>query len=184
VVNSKDKVDWGDRKSTPYVRAFIHEAMRMRSILNLSFYHSCVKDTTIAEGKYFIPRGCALFLNIAEAMQDPCVFSKPQEFRPERFMDDKGQFSPDPRVIPFGLGRRRCIGDGFAMMSIYIFFCRILKVNRAVGLSSSASLIGFFAQDYHVRLADEQQANFDPIYGLTVTPRKHILQFTRRKKAK
>jgi hypothetical protein len=44
-------------------------------------------------------------------MNDPLHFPQPQKFDPDRFVNpETGKFIPHPRVVPFGLGKRRCLG--------------------------------------------------------------------------
>lgn len=58
-------------------------------------------------------------------MQDPVMFPSPDEFRPERFLE-----SDDPRMkdfdLPFGFGRRICVGMHLAHNSLFIAVARLL----------------------------------------------------------
>jgi cytochrome P450 len=58
---------------------------------------------------------------------DPEIYRDPYEFRPERFLDE----SPGTYTwIPFGGGRRRCLGASFAMLEMKIVLREVLS--RAV----------------------------------------------------
>ena len=37
------------------------------------------------------------------------------------------EFQPNSRVIPFGIGKRRCLGENFARMSLYKFFTALIQ---------------------------------------------------------
>ena len=39
-------------------------------------------------------------------LHNPKFFKDPSAFRPERFIDAKGEFVPDEKVIYFGTGKR------------------------------------------------------------------------------
>ena len=40
---------------------------------------------------------------------------------------DDIKFQPHPRVIPFGVGKRRCIGEILARMTLYKFFTALIQ---------------------------------------------------------
>ena len=52
-----------------------------------------------------------VFANLYHVMNDPAYWQEPRTFRPDRFIDQlTGEFIQDERVIPFGVGRRACLG--------------------------------------------------------------------------
>jgi len=42
----------------------------------------------------------------------------------------------NPNVVPFGVGRRRCLGEGVARVEIYLFICALVQ-NFHIEVSSS-----------------------------------------------
>ena len=65
-------------------------------------------------------------------MNDPKTFENRSKFDPERFLtsrddDSDIKFTPHPSVIPFGLGKRRCMGEGLARMELFKFVTGILS---------------------------------------------------------
>ena len=40
---------------------------------------------------------------------------------------DDIKFQPHPRVIPFGVGKRRCLGEILARMTLYKFFTALIQ---------------------------------------------------------
>ena len=54
-----------------------------------------------------IPIPCLLFqviVNLYSAHMDPKVWTDPEQFKPDRFLDEAGKFVGGERVIPFSLG--------------------------------------------------------------------------------
>lgn len=54
------------------------------------------------------------------------LWREPDLFRPERFMDGSAERIPRGAFIPFGLGPRICIGQGFAFQEILVVLGHIL----------------------------------------------------------
>lgn len=61
--------------------------------------------------------------NVWGIFHDPKYFKNPDTFDPERFMSDKLDEVP---FQPFGLGRRVCPGDRFAMNSLMVVISKLL----------------------------------------------------------
>ena len=53
------------------------------------------------------------------------------EFNPNRILstDDEGRLKYTPReeLIPFGIGKRQCLGESLAKMEYFIFFTSIIQ---------------------------------------------------------
>jgi len=56
---------------------------------------------------------------------DEAYWGDPKTFRPERFTEE-GKFKPNERLFPFGIGRRRCLGESLAKMESFLFFANLL----------------------------------------------------------
>uniref|UniRef100_A0A1I8GVW3 Cytochrome P450 n=1 Tax=Macrostomum lignano TaxID=282301 RepID=A0A1I8GVW3_9PLAT len=50
------------------------------------------------------------------------VFPEPEKFKPERYLDAEARFSPNESVVPFGSGKRACLGESLARMELFVFF--------------------------------------------------------------
>ncbi|TBU46186.1 cytochrome P450 [Dichomitus squalens] len=113
-----------DRDRLPYLHALMNETLRWRPIAVLGGTPHAV----IADDEYngmYIPKGSTVFGNLAGIMHDPVMFPSPDDFRPERFLE-----TTDPRLqdfdLPFGFGRRICVGMHLAKNSLFITMSRIL----------------------------------------------------------
>jgi cytochrome P450 len=75
-------------------------------------------------GGWDYPVGCCLVANAYLIHHDPEIYPEPYAFRPERFLDQKpGTYT----WIPFGGGRRRCLGMSFAMLEMRIVIREVLR---------------------------------------------------------
>jgi cytochrome P450 len=107
-----DEVDGDD---DAYVTATIQETLRTRPVLPNAAPRLVAKPIEVGGWSY--PTGCALVANGYLIHHDPEIYPEPFAFRPERFLDEQpGTYT----WIPFGGGRRRCLGASFAMLEMKI----------------------------------------------------------------
>lgn len=71
---------------------------------------------------YKIPAGSHVIPLINSVHMDPNLWDKPEEFNPSRFVDSEGKVRKPEYFIPFGVGRRMCLGDILAKMELFLFF--------------------------------------------------------------
>ncbi|XP_037088486.1 methyl farnesoate epoxidase-like [Pollicipes pollicipes] len=50
-----------------------------------------------------------------------------ERFRPERFLDESGAARRDPRLMPFGVGRRSCLGEQLARAELFLLFVCLMQ---------------------------------------------------------
>jgi cytochrome P450 len=104
-----------DADDDAYVTATIQETLRIRPVLPNVAPRLVVKPIEV--GGWTYPPGCSLVLNGYLIHHDPEIYPEPDTFRPERFLDEPpGTYT----WIPFGGGRRRCLGASFAMLEMKI----------------------------------------------------------------
>ena len=98
-----------------YLDAFVHEVLRRRPVLMLPEPRLVKKEVTI--GGWTYPRGVVLTAGAFNVHHDPTLYPDPYAFRPERFLGRKpGTYT----WLPFGGGRRRCLGASFALLEMRI----------------------------------------------------------------
>ena len=123
VCGSRDPT-YDDRENLPYTEATLMEIQRKGDLLPISVLHATSKDVNL-QG-YFIPKGTLIIPLLTMVLNNPEVFPKPSELKPERFIKD-GKFVPHPHVIAFSTGKRSCLGEPLAKMVLFVFLTRILK---------------------------------------------------------
>ncbi|KAM4708623.1 cytochrome P450 2U1 [Discoglossus pictus] len=114
-----------DKALMPFTEATIMEVQRMTVVVPLSVPHMA-SETTVFQG-YTIPKGSVVVPNLWSVHRDPKVWEKPNNFNPSRFIDEHGQILKKEAFIPFGIGRRVCMGEQLAKMELFLMFVNLLQ---------------------------------------------------------
>jgi cytochrome P450 len=105
-----------------YLTATIYEIMRIRPVLPNAEPRLAKQPVRIGEFEY--PPGVALLASVYLVHHDPEIYPEPHAFRPERFLEKPpGTYT----WIPFGGGRRRCLGASFAIQEMKIVLRTVLE---------------------------------------------------------
>ncbi|XP_016651075.1 PREDICTED: cytochrome P450 71A24-like [Prunus mume] len=114
VGNKRDMITEDDLVEMHYLKAVTKETLRFHPPLPLLFPRMSIRDVEV--NGYNIKANTHVFINAWQIGRDPKLYNKPEEYEPERFLnngiDYKGN---DFELIPFGAGRRVCPGIQFAM---------------------------------------------------------------------
>ncbi|XP_038623066.1 cytochrome P450 1A1-like [Tachyglossus aculeatus] len=128
VIGRDRRPQLSDRSLLPYTEAFILESFRHSSFLPFTIPHSTTRATSL--NGYYIPKGRCVFVNQWQINHDPELWEDPSTFRPERFLTEKGtkiNKALSERVIMFGLGKRKCIGETIARWEVFLFLTTLLQ---------------------------------------------------------
>ena len=124
-----------DSGEDAYLVATIQETLRARPVLPNAEPRLVKKPIEVGGWDY--PPGCALVPNAYLVHHDRDVYPDPYVFRPERFLEEPpGTYT----WIPFGGGRRRCIGASFAMLEMQIVMRTVLSARELQPASDGAEL--------------------------------------------
>jgi cytochrome P450 len=116
----REECDEGSEEA--YLTATIQEIMRLRPVL-MNAEPRLVKQPVEIGGVHYEP-GVVLFASAYLVHRDPAIYPDPRAFRPERFMDRApGTYT----WIPFGGGRRRCLGASFALLEMKLVMRAVLE---------------------------------------------------------
>jgi len=75
---------------------------RLANVAATSIPHRAMTDTALLG--YEIKKDYNLLANLRSVHMDEEYWGDPRKFRPERFINDKGEYVEDPWLITFGLG--------------------------------------------------------------------------------
>ncbi|XP_044486655.1 cytochrome P450 71A1-like [Mangifera indica] len=125
VVGKKSKIDANDIEKMEFVKCVIKESMRLRATLPLLVGRETTESVKM--GGYEIPANTRVYVNAWAIQRDPEYWDKPEEFIPERFMNNSIDFkSQHIQFIPFGAGRRGCPGMSFGVAVVEFVTANLL----------------------------------------------------------
>ena len=90
-----DKVGTGrlptlqDKLSLPYVEATVMEVLRQSNSVSFGVQNT-VSEDVVFRG-YFIPKNAIILPFVESILSDQQIWTDPEAFRPERFLDDDGK---------------------------------------------------------------------------------------------
>ncbi|OIS99477.1 PREDICTED: cytochrome P450 76A1-like [Nicotiana attenuata] len=125
VVGPNRKFEECDIDNLSYMQAVLKESLRLHPPLPFLIPRRATQDTKFMG--YDVPKGTQLLVNAWSIGRDPECWDDPFEFKPERFLgsnvDVKGQ---NYELIPFGAGRRMCVGLSLGHRMMHFAFGSLL----------------------------------------------------------
>lgn len=110
---SSDCMHW--IKNASYTKLVIEESMRL---FPPAYFMDRVNIEEDTYNGIVLPKGSNLLFSIYEIHRHSDFWKQPNEFIPERFLDENIKFSKN--YFPFGAGPRMCIGNNFAMYEMIL----------------------------------------------------------------
>uniref|UniRef100_A0A8C6PZ89 Cytochrome P450, family 27, subfamily B, polypeptide 1 n=1 Tax=Nothobranchius furzeri TaxID=105023 RepID=A0A8C6PZ89_NOTFU len=107
----------------PLLKNTVKEVLRLYPVIPANA--RVVPDKDIQVGGYLIPKNTLITLCQFATSRDPAVFSNPNDFYPYRWFNKDRSHHPYAS-IPFGVGKRSCIGRRIAELELYLALSRIL----------------------------------------------------------
>ncbi|CAL0335313.1 unnamed protein product [Lupinus luteus] len=98
----------------PYLGAIFHETMRKHSPAPIVPLRHADQDTEI--GGYHIPAGSEIAINIYGCNMNKEDWENPEQWIPERFLDEKYDPTDLYKTMAFGAGKRVCAGSLQALL--------------------------------------------------------------------
>lgn len=125
--NTKGQVTYEAIAGMEYMDAVVNEAMRLYPIL-VFLDRQCTKDFELPPAvpgakPFTVKKGMNIWIPSHAIQTDPKYFENPDQFDPERFIQDGKRIMGSGTYMPFGIGPRICIGNRFALtvMKVVIF---------------------------------------------------------------
>ncbi|KAF8015106.1 hypothetical protein BT93_H0795 [Corymbia citriodora subsp. variegata] len=129
-----ERVKEEDLQRMSYLKAVVLEGLRRHPPGHFVLPHVVSEDTEL--GGYAIPKGAMIDFMVAKMGWDPEIWEDPMAFKPERFLNSGGggeeasgfdiTGSREIKMMPFGVGRRICPGQGLAMLHLEYFLANLV----------------------------------------------------------
>ena len=109
--------------SLTYVTSCINESLRLYPPAWITD-RVAIEDVQLQE--FYIKKGTMIGISIYELHRNAANWKNPNQFSPERFIDEPELLKADS-YMPFGAGPRLCIGNNFAMFEMVLTVFEIIK---------------------------------------------------------
>ncbi|XP_054466624.1 cytochrome P450 1A1 [Anoplopoma fimbria] len=152
---------FSDKPKMPFTEAFIYEVFRHASYVPFTIPHCTTRNITL--NGYFIPKDTCVFINQYQVNHDVDLWIDPDTFCPERYLGSSGLLNKEltEKVLIFGMGKRRCLGDGFARLEMFVFLTTLLHGLRIENVPG-------------------QELDLSTDFGLTMKPRPYRITIASR----
>jgi cytochrome P450 len=126
VIGKGEKIRLEDRTKLPFTEAFLYELLRHVPHFPGGIPHSTTNDVTLND--YSIPKDTPVFVNLYSLTRDERYWEQPEVFNPHHFLTENHQIRQDllDKYYPFGLGKRRCIGEHLSRLELFLFLANLM----------------------------------------------------------
>ncbi|MGW4123432.1 cytochrome P450 [Nocardia sp. NPDC004711] len=113
----------GHLAAMPYLKQVVSETIRFWG----PWISAANASADLTVGDVTIPAGAAIMFSPYMVQHDPRWFTHPESFDPERWSAENAADTAKKAMISFGVGRRRCLGDHFALLEIALASAALLS---------------------------------------------------------
>ncbi|BES87892.1 cytochrome P450 [Nesidiocoris tenuis] len=142
-----------DRSQMPYTEATVLEAIRHIS----SPIVPHVANQTSDVAGYTVEKDTLIFLNNYTLNMSPELWAEPEKFAPERFISAEGKLTKPEHFLPFGGGRRSCMGYKLTQFISFVVLATLVQQFDIAPVQTCKVPLGNLALPY-----DTMQFLFSP----------------------
>lgn len=113
------------KDNLPFTEACLLESARFASVHMVAAPRTNVEEACVCG--FRVPPGSRVLANLWLAHRDSGFWREPHLFDPTRFLAEDGRPERKDAFLPFGLGKRVCIGESLAKTQMFVFVTELLK---------------------------------------------------------
>ncbi|XP_013148732.1 PREDICTED: cytochrome P450 6B5-like [Papilio polytes] len=121
-----NKITYDILTEMEYLDMVYNEGIRMYPPIG-TLVRKCIKDTVLPTGNLKVEAGTKVFTPIFEIHHDPKYYPDPEVFNPERFSRENLKNLNSNAFMPFGEGKRLCIGVRYATLQVKAGLVHLLR---------------------------------------------------------
>lgn len=137
-------VTFEDIPKLTYIQQVVNEVLRLYPIWILM--RRAVAEVDLGDVR--IPPGTEVTISPNAMHFDPRFYDQPNQFNPDRWLPEQVKSLPRGAFIPFGAGRRQCVGNAFAQTEIVIALASVAARWRLVSVPDKPVRVKFTSAAY------------------------------------
>ena len=123
-IGDEREISYAIRLKLPYVESVLQEVLRLATT-SPAPNRQTVRDFEL--GHYKVRAGTILTMNLYGIFRDPRVWTDPTHFNPDaNFPLDGSKRNAVEHFLPFGIGKRVCLGETLARQELFLFFVGLM----------------------------------------------------------
>nr|XP_039267484.1 cytochrome P450 2D26-like [Styela clava] len=125
ILGSNGNVTYRDIMKMPYAKATLYEVSRFCYLLPQAIPRVSSNDITF--NGYFIPKGTTFLMNLYSCNTQEDKWKYPDEFNPDNFLGEDGEFKDNDAFMAFGIGSRKCAGPDAGNQQVFMIMIKVVQ---------------------------------------------------------
>ncbi|KAF8763622.1 Cytochrome P450 3A24 like protein [Argiope bruennichi] len=140
--NHNGKMCYDALSEMKFLNAVIHECLRMCPAM-VRHERRAEQDYQIQSRKIHLKKGTIVSIPVYAMHHDPEWYPEPEVFKPERFYPEELRAMSRYNYLPFGNGKRMCVGMRFVHIQVKLCIAKLLMKFQIMPAPSTPQTLGY-----------------------------------------